>query len=76
MFLEVEVSENEMDERPWGMQDDSAVINLVVEKDPFLREEKVILDSRCNRIAINKRELFTSLDEKKRRKIQTAMKKG
>ncbi len=65
-----------MDERPWGMQDDSAVINFVVEDDPFLGEEKVIVDSGCNRIAINKRKLFTSLDEKKRQKIQTAMKKA
>ncbi len=58
------------------MQDDSAVINVVVEEDPFLGEAKVIVDSRCNRIVINKSELFTSLDEKKRRKIQTAMKKA
>ena len=74
--MEVEELENEMVERPWGMQDDSAVINLVVEEDPFLGEEKVIVDSGCNRIAINKKELFTSLDEQKRRKIQTAMKRA
>jgi hypothetical protein len=51
------------------MYDDELVMNLALDEDPFLGEERIIVESGCNRIAMNKRELFTSLNERKRREI-------
>ena len=76
MFVEMSESDDEASEHLKTMYDDEVVMNLALDEDPFQGEERIIVDSGCNRIAVNKRELFTSLDEKKRRKIKTALRKA
>ncbi len=68
MFVEMYESDDEVSEHIRTMYDDEVVVmNLAIDDDPFQGEERIIVDSGCNRIAVNKRELFTSLDERKRK---------
>ena len=62
MFVELEKDFSEVDEQLESMYDDEAVINYALSENLFEKDERIILDSGCNRVAVNKRELFNELD--------------
>lgn len=76
MFTELITNENDNNIKDVPIDDYDGTLNYALNDEELNQSEVILIDSGCNRLAVNKKKLFTNLDENKTRLIKTALKKS